>query len=184
MAVYHIGQIVSLVFMSFALGMDAFSVSLGMGMQQLRLKRIAFIGLVVGIFHMIMPFLGIIVGKAISVQIGQLTTLIAGMLLIAIGSQMVFTAFNHEVKKIVKPAGIGLLFFSISVSMDSFSVGLSLGMSGVKTVIALLLFGAVSMVLTWIGLIVGKKVHGLIGVYGEILGGSILCGFGLNLVFG
>ncbi|MEN1967665.1 manganese efflux pump MntP family protein [Lentibacillus sp. N15] len=184
MSGYHIGEIVSLLFMSVALGMDAFSVSLGMGMQQLRLKRIALIGLVIGLFHIMMPFSGIIVGRAISTQIGQLTTLIAGMLLIAIGSQMVFSAFNHEVKKIVKPAGIGLLFFSLSVSMDSFSVGLSLGMSGVKTAIALFLFGAVSMLLTWIGLILGKKVHGLLGVYGEILGGSILCGFGLNMIFG
>ncbi|WP_106496045.1 manganese efflux pump MntP [Lentibacillus sp. Marseille-P4043] len=180
----ELGAIVSLVFMAFALGMDAFSVSLGMGMQLLRLKRIAFIGFVIGLFHIIMPFIGIILGKVISGQIGQLTTLIAGMLLIAIGAQMIFSAFNHEVKKIVKPAGIGLLLFAISVSMDSFSVGLSLGMSGVKTAVALLLFGAVSMILTWFGMLLGKKVHGLLGAYSEILGGSILCGFGLNMLFG
>ncbi|GGB56219.1 putative manganese efflux pump MntP [Lentibacillus populi] len=184
MSAHQLGEIVSLVFMAFALGMDAFSVSLGMGMQSLRLKRIAFIGMVIGLFHIIMPFMGIMVGKAISVKIGELTTLVAGTLLFAIGAQMLFSAFNHEIKKVVKPAGIGLLFFAISVSVDSFSVGLSLGMSGVKIAIALLLFGAVSTVLTWIGMLLGKKVHGFLGVYSEILGGSILCGFGLYMLFG
>lgn len=184
MSAHDAGGIISMLFMSFALGMDAFSVSLGLGMQQIRLKRIALIGFVVGIFHIIMPFVGIIVGKLISTQIGQLTTFLAGMLLIAIGSQMVFSAFNHEVRKIVKPAGIGLIVFAVGVSMDGFSVGLSLGMSGVQFIVALFMFGTISMFLTWTGLILGRKVRGLLGVYGEIMGGSILCGFGLHMLFG
>lgn len=179
----HVGEIVSLLFMAFALGMDAFSVSLGMGMQLIRLKRIAFIGIVIGIFHIIMPFIGIMLGKAISGQIGDITIFIGSLLLIAIGAQMFFSSFNHEAKKIIQPTGFGLILFAISVSLDSFSVGLSLGMSGVKTFIALLLFGGTSMVLTWAGMIAGKKVHGLLGVYSEMLGGSILCVFGLLLLF-
>ncbi|MFB4169825.1 manganese efflux pump MntP family protein [Virgibacillus sp. JSM 102003] len=184
MSVYQIGEVVSLLFMALALGMDAFSVSLGMGMQKIRLKRIALIGIIIGLFHIIMPFIGIMLGQAISTQIGQFTTLAGGLLLVGIGAQMVFSAFNHDTKKIVQPVGIGLLFFAISVSLDSFSVGLSLGMSEVKTMIALMLFGVVSTVLTWAGMILGKKVHGLLGVYSEILGGSILCSFGLNILFG
>ncbi|ASN04059.1 manganese efflux pump MntP [Virgibacillus necropolis] len=179
----HVGEFVSLVFMAFALGMDAFSVSLGMGMQLIRLKRIAYIGIVIGVFHMIMPFIGIMLGKAISGQIGDVTVFIGSLLLIVIGTQMFFSAFNHEAKKIIQPTGIGLILFAISVSLDSFSVGLSLGMSGVKTFIALLLFGGASMVLTWAGMILGKKVHGFLGVYSEMLGGAILCVFGLLLLF-
>lgn len=184
MSVYHIGEIVSLVFMAAALGMDAFSVSLGMGMQEIRLKRIALVGLVIGIAHIIMPFFGIILGQAISTQIGEYATLTGGLLLVGIGAQMVFSAFNHGTIKFVQPVGIGLIFFALSVSLDSFSVGLSLGMSEVKAVIALLLFGAASTIMTWAGMILGKKVHGLLGVYSEILGGSIMCGFGLNILFG
>ncbi|ASK62074.1 hypothetical protein CFK37_07815 [Virgibacillus phasianinus] len=179
----HLGELVSLIFMAFALGMDAFSVSLGMGMQRIRLKRIAYIGIVIGIFHIIMPFIGIVLGKAISGQIGDVTVFIGSLLLFAIGAQMFFSAFNHEAKKFIQPTGIGLILFAFSVSLDSFSVGLSLGMSGVKTFIALLLFGGASMVLTWIGMIAGKKVHGILGVYSEMLGGSILCAFGLLLLF-
>ena len=184
MTEYHIGEIVSLIFMAAALGMDAFSVSLGIGMQRLRLKRIALIGLIIGLFHIGMPFIGIVLGKAISVQIGHYTTLAGGLLMVGIGAQMFFSAFNHEIKKIVQPVGVGLLILAFTVSIDSFSVGLSLGISGVKTAITLLMFGAVSMMLTWCGMLLGRKVRGLVGAYSEFLGGSILCAFGLKILFG
>lgn len=183
MGIIYFGDIVSLIFMAIALGMDAFSVSLGAGMQQLRLKRIALIGLVFGLFHFILPLLGILVGQFISVQIGQWAALAGGLLLIAIGVQMILTAFNHAFKKVIEPFGFGLLLLSLSVSIDGFSIGLGLGMSGVKVIIALVLFGCVSTLMTWAGFLLGRKVRGLLGVYSEMLGGSILCTFGLVVIF-
>ncbi|MUV37402.1 putative manganese efflux pump MntP [Lentibacillus sp. JNUCC-1] len=68
----------SLLFMALALGMDAFSVSLGMGMQRLRLKRIALISLTVGAFHVMMPAAGIAAGHVLSGQIDQIAALAGG----------------------------------------------------------------------------------------------------------
>ncbi len=180
----YIGEFTALLFLSLALGLDAFSVSLGLGMQRLRLKRIALIGIVVGQFHVIMPFIGIILGRIISEQIGHLTTLAGGLLLIGIGAQIMFSAFNHQAKKIIQPIGGGLILLAFGLSIDSFSVGLSLGISGVKTIVALLLFGIISSILCWVGLLLGRKVRGFLGVYSELLGGSILIGFGFQLLFG
>lgn len=176
-------EIVSLLFMAFAIGMDAFSVSLGLGMQQLRLKRIAFIGLFFGLFHTILPLVGIFFGKLISTKIGYITTLAGGLLLVGIGAHMIFSAFNHEMKKSIQPFGVGLFLLALGVSIDSFSVGLGLGLSGAKIVLTLILFGGVNAFLTWTGLLLGRKVHGLLGIYSEILGGSILCTFGLYIIF-
>ncbi|HEX6594799.1 MAG TPA: manganese efflux pump [Bacillota bacterium] len=175
---------IPLVFMAFALGMDAFSVGLGLGMQLIRIKRIAFIGMVIGLFHVIMPFLGMMIGKVISTQIGDLTKLAGGLLIIGIGAQMMFSSFNRQAKKWIDPIGIGLFLLALTVSMDSFSVGLSLGLFNAQTVIVLMLFGFMSMSLTWFGLLLGKKTYNLLGVYSEMLGGSILCGFGLFIMFG
>ncbi|MGQ0453785.1 hypothetical protein ACT4UM_16115, partial [Bacillus sp. SS-TM] len=50
-------QLIPLIIMAFALGMDAFSVSLGMGMMPLKLRQILYIGMTIGIFHIIMPFI-------------------------------------------------------------------------------------------------------------------------------
>ncbi|API91832.1 MULTISPECIES: manganese efflux pump [unclassified Virgibacillus] len=180
----YIGEVTALLFLAFALGLDAFSVGLGLGMQRLRLKRIALIGMVVGLFHIIMPFLGILFGTMISKQIGSLTTLAGGLLLVGIGAQMFFSAFNYRVKKMIQPIGVGLYLLALSLSVDSFSVGLSLGISGVKTAIALMLFGLVSACLSWMGMLIGRKVEGFLGTYSELLGGSILIAFGLHVLFG
>lgn len=184
MTEYYIAEILSLLFMAFALGMDAFSVSLGMGMQRLRLKRIAIIGIAIGMFHIMMPFFGILLGQAISGKIGDFTNIAGGFLLIGIGIQMMINAFIKEESKMMQPIGFGLLIIAFTVSLDSFSVGLSLGMSGVKTAVALFLFGAMSTFLTWVGLLLGRKVHHFLGIYSELLGGSILCGFGLKILIG
>lgn len=56
-------QLIPLIIMAFALGMDAFSVSLGMGMIPLKLRQILYIGMTIGIFHIIMPFIGMVLGR-------------------------------------------------------------------------------------------------------------------------
>ena len=53
-------QLIPLIIMAFALGMDAFSVSLGMGMMALKIRQILYIGVTIGIFHIIMPFIGMV----------------------------------------------------------------------------------------------------------------------------
>lgn len=184
MNVHMMGEIISLILMAIALGLDAFSVSLGIGMQWLRLKRIAIIGIVFGLFHILLPLIGIVIGKVLSSQIGEFTAFIGGLLLIAIGAQMFFDAFNSGKKKAIQPIGFGLILLALSISIDSFSVGLGLGLSGVKTALAIILFGAMSMVLTWTGLLLGRKVTGFLGAYSELLGGSILITFGLKILFG
>lgn len=180
----HVGEIISLCFMAIALSMDAFSISLGMGMQAFRLKRIAVIGIVFGLFHIMMPFLGIMLGKVIFSQLGHFAILASGLLLIGIGLQMILSAFNYYFIKVMQPVGIGLFILAFTVSLDSFTVGLSLGMSGVKTTIVLFVFGFFSTCLTWLGMMLGRKVRGVLGAYSEILGGSILMAFGLYILFG
>ncbi|WP_407269291.1 manganese efflux pump MntP family protein [Radiobacillus sp. PE A8.2] len=178
------GEILSLTLMSIALGLDAFSVGLAMGMQQLRLKRIFIVGLSVGIFHIAMPFIGIVLGQFISSQLEGFAVLGGGLLLFGLGAHMVFNSFHFSEEPSFSPVGIGLFLFSLSVSLDSFPVGISLGMSGGKTFVALLFFGIASTLLTWTGLLLGKRARGLLGVYSELLGGVILCVFGLRIIFG
>ncbi|MFB1051524.1 manganese efflux pump MntP family protein [Paraliobacillus sp. JSM ZJ581] len=180
----ELNETISLLIMGIALGMDAFSMGLGMGLQLLRLKRIFFIGIVVGIFHVVMPFIGMLVGRLITIQLEDVAILFAGLLLFGLGVHMILQTFQSERKQLMKPIGIGLFLFSFSVSIDSFSVGLSLGMSGMRIILTIILFGLSSMILSWVGLLLGKKARGLLGVYSEWLGGSILCGFGLHFIFG
>ncbi|HZG71113.1 MAG TPA: manganese efflux pump, partial [Chondromyces sp.] len=62
-------------------------------------------------------------------------------------------------------------------------VGLTLGIYGAHTIVALCCFGVAAAVLTWSGLLVGKKAQGLLGNYSEMLGGGILLAFGIKLLW-
>jgi putative Mn2+ efflux pump MntP len=79
------GEWMTLWFMSFALGMDAFSIGLGMGMLSLRINQILKIGITIGLFHMLMPLGGLTIGKEISVHFGSIAAMIGGILLVILG---------------------------------------------------------------------------------------------------
>ncbi|MCM3764041.1 manganese efflux pump MntP family protein [Neobacillus niacini] len=177
-----VGEIVTLILMAAALGMDAFSVGLGMGMYKLRLRKIFEIGITIGLFHVMMPLAGITAGRFLSEKFGALATFIGGLLLVVLGLQMIWASLKKDDEKVITPVGFGLLLFALSVSLDSFSVGLTLGIYGAKTVLVLLCFGIMATVQTWAGLLLGRKVRGWIGSYSEALGGAILLGFGVKLI--
>ncbi|WP_307330669.1 manganese efflux pump MntP [Evansella vedderi] len=171
--------------MAFALSMDAFSLSIGMGLVGLRYKHIAKIGMTVGGFHVLMPLIGILLGRLLSQYIGFLAFILGGVVLIFIGVQMILSTFNYNEERsaVLSPTGWGLFLFSLSVSIDSFSAGLSLGMLGAKTWITLVSFGWMSALLTIVGLILGRKMGNWIGGYSEWLGGAILVAFGVKIIF-
>lgn len=177
-----LGELFTLFLMAFALGMDAFSVGLGMGMFKLRLRQIIKIGLTIGAFHVVMPLMGMIAGRFLSENFGEIAGYIGGGLLIILGIQMIWTGFKEEEAYRITPVGFGLIIFAISVSLDSFSVGLSLGIYQAKTLIVLLCFGISATVLTWLGLLISRKAQSWLGKYGEVLGGGILFFFGINLL--
>jgi manganese efflux pump family protein len=177
-----IGELVTLMLMAFALGMDAFSIGIGMGMFQLRLRQILYIGIVVGIFHVWMPLLGMMTGKFLSNTFGTFATYAGGILLIVLGIQMFLSSFKEEETTLVSPVGFGLVLFALSVSLDSFSVGLSLGIFGARTFAAVACFGFAATALTWAGLLIGRRFQGVLGTYSEALGGSILFLFGIKLL--
>ncbi|HET7577920.1 MAG TPA: manganese efflux pump MntP family protein [Bacillales bacterium] len=175
-------ELITLFVMAFALGMDAFSVGLGMGMLRLRLKRIFRIGLVIGLFHVLMPLFGMLIGDYLSEHFGKMAAMVGGILLLLLGAQMIYSSLFGSEETLVAPVGFGLFLFALSVSLDSFSVGLSLGIYGARMLATVMMFGAVSMVLTWTGLLMGRKFQNWLGTYSEILGGCILFVFGLKLL--
>ena len=182
-ATYVIGELIALGTMAVALSMDAFSVGLGMGMYRLRLKHITLIGVTIGFFHMMMPLFGMVIGKLLSVHFGKAATIVGGLLLLFLGIEMIRSSFHSKRdRQQIAPFGVGLFFFSLSVSLDSFSVGLSLGIFGARVVVTLILFGIASTVLTWLGLLLGRKFRSLLGNYSEAFGGCILFAFGLKLL--
>ncbi|MGM9926989.1 MAG: manganese efflux pump MntP family protein [Bacillus sp. (in: firmicutes)] len=178
-----IGEFITLLLMAFALGMDSFSVGLGMGMFNLRLRQVVLIAATVGLFHIIMPLIGMLIGRFISEQFGELASHAGGLLLVILGIGMFIAGLKGDGEPFIVPVGIGLIVFAVSVSLDSLSVGLTLGIYGAGILVTIILFGMMAMLLTLSGLLLGRKIQGLLGVYSQVFGGSVLVAFGVKLLF-
>lgn len=181
---YQLGEFLTLFFMAFALGMDAFSMSIGIGMQGMRLRLIAKISLINGLFHMMMPLFGIVIGRYLSHFLGSLAVTMGGILLVGFGIHMIYSSFfkSDATTSWVSTTLLGICLFSIGVSIDAFSVGLSLGFFVINTWLTIIVFGLAGLGLTAAGLLLGRKVGGWVGEYSEAIGGIILLVFGIKIL--
>ncbi|MHA6532668.1 manganese efflux pump MntP [Paenibacillus sp. BAC0078] len=182
------GQLVTVAIMAIALGMDAFSLGVGIGMKGIRLLHVLQLSLLVAFFHVLMPLLGLFTGSYVGHLLGQVTAYVAGGLLVLLGGHMVFNSFrdneSYSYRHFMDHRSFwGMLLIALSVSIDSFSVGVSLGMFVNSIVLTVLAFGATGGLMSITGLLLGRRVSRGLGVYGEALGGAILLAFGLLFIF-
>lgn len=177
------GQFFTLFFMAFALGLDAFSLGLGIGMKGIRLRDILKISVVIALFHIFMPLIGFFMGNYFSTLLGGIASTAGGILLVLLGIHMIYSAMHGDsVKSFDYRSFWGLIFFALLVSVDSFSVGVSLGMFASDLLLAVLLFGAFGGGMSIIGLYLGRRIGRWAGGYGEAFGGAILLVFGLKFL--
>jgi putative Mn2+ efflux pump MntP len=178
------GQWVTLLILALALGMDAFSLGIGIGMRGIRLLEMIKISAVTGFFHVMMPLTGLFMGRFVGSLLGDVAVLIGGVLLVLLGLHMIYSSFQNEEKtSFERGTLLGICLFAFSVSMDSFSVGISLGLFASDVILAVLLFGLFGGTMSILGLLLGSKVASRLGEYGEALGGVILLGFGLKFLW-
>ncbi|WP_138495788.1 manganese efflux pump MntP family protein [Paenibacillus pinistramenti] len=183
-ATAQLGQIVTIIVMAVALGMDAFSLSVGIGMKGVRRLDMARISGLIGVFHIFMPLLGIFTGLYVGHLLGAIAGYVSGGLLALLGGHMVWASFRNDgAKPIDHTKLLRVALFSLSVSVDSFSVGVSLGMFHSNLLFTVLTFGLFGGLMSLIGLWLGSRVGRSLGDYGEALGGAILLAFGLMFIF-
>lgn len=177
------GHLITVVVMAVALGMDAFSLGIGIGLRGIRLLDILRISLMIALFHIIMPLVGMVMGHYVGRLLGDVALFLGGSLLILLGAHMIFNSLRKSETQVFNPRTFwGLLFFALSVSVDSMSVGVSLGIFATDLLLTVLLFGLFGGVLSVLGLLLGRKAGHWVGEYGEALGGVILLVFGFRFL--
>jgi len=178
------GQLSTIVIMAIALGLDAFSLGIGLGMRGIRLLHIVYISMVIAIFHILMPLIGMFTGHYVSTILGGVAVAAGGGLLVLLGCHMIYSAMSNGKTPYFNILTVwGLLLFSLSVSIDSFAVGISLGLFSSEIAITCILFGVFGGIMSVMGLLLGRRVGRWMGEYGEAFGGVILLVFGLKFLF-
>lgn len=178
--------------MAIALGTDAFSVAMVVGMRQFSAIQIIQISNIIGVFHIFMPLLGFYGGNflkslivkyfALNTGLNNVFNLIGAGLLMLIGFYMIMennVQDEGEEKRNFELKGWGLIVLAISVSIDSLSTGVSLGMLGFN-VSVVLIFGLVAGTMMALGLYLGSKIGHWFGDNAQIIGGLALIYMGLH----
>lgn len=141
--------------MGIGLSIDAFSLAISLGTTNPNKKDIIKMSLTVGIFHFIMPILGYIIGLYLNTRIGKMNYLTSIIFLIL--AIETYKNRNEEDSSIL--TNINILLIAFSVSIDSLTVGIALGLNNELIYLAATIFSLTSITFTYTGLSLGKKLR-------------------------
>lgn len=191
-------ELLTVLLVAIALGADAFSLALGLGMKNNSLRYILRASCVVGVFHIFMPLGGVLVGNLLGTLLGKVAVWAGGLILIFLGLKMIwegspwrrsYFSFSEAKKELeLQHANTlsswgGLLALGWSVSIDAFGAGIGLGVSVSRLVAFVLILGVVAALMTAIGLFLGRLLGYWIGKWAELAGGLVLVGIGVKMFF-
>lgn len=162
--------------------MDAFSLALIYGTQGITKKHKTLLSLIVGIYHFIMPLIGVAIGTVINKKILVNPNIIVGIILSLIAIEMIISSFKEEDKKFLLTIP-GYLLFGLSVSIDSLTTGIGLSMITQKYIFSSLIFAITSLSFTFFGLNIGDRLNKKYGRISTILGGIVLFVLGILYIF-
>jgi putative Mn2+ efflux pump MntP len=140
-----------------------------------------------GLFQGGMTLLGWLLGSTFVGLIADYDHWVALALLGWVGGRMLFGGLSQKDET---PAGecddpsrgVSLVMLSVATSIDALGVGLSLALLHVDVAAASLLIGLVSLLLSILGLMGGKRLNQSFGRRVELLGGLLLIFIGLRIV--
>ena len=180
-------ELVTALFIAVGLAMDAFAVSLGIGTTgQARDRRSKFrLAFHFGFFQGGMTLLGWVLGSTIAGFIGGVDHWVALVLLAYVGINMIRSGLNPdgECYQSNPSKGKTLMMLCVATSLDAMAVGLSMAMLQTPVLFPSVVIGVVTAGLSAFGLLAGTQLGITFGKRMEILGGLILIGIGLRIVY-
>lgn len=169
-----------------ALAMDAFAVAavVASGLEKLTFRHTFRLSWHFGLFQAAMPIIGWLGGSAVSSFMATFAHWIAAGLLGFIGLRMIWESREtREQKKGYDPTkGWSLVGLSVATSIDALAVGISLGLMGISIWVPAGVIGAVTIVVTCVGISIGRTAGRLLGPWAERLGGAVLVVIGIRII--
>jgi len=174
--------------LAFGMSMDAFAVSIGKGAAFHRpcLREALRTGLIFGVIEAITPLIGWGLGLFASQYIMQWSHWVAFFLLSILGTRMIveglkdkpddvpITATRHSFWILVTKA--------VGTSLDALAIGVGLALLEVNIIQTALFIGMATLLMSTLGIMVGRFIGPLLGKWAEVLGGVVLIGTGLNIL--
>jgi len=168
---------VTVLLIGVGLAMDAFAVSVckGLAAKTPGTKHYLAVGLWFGGFQFIMPVIGYYVGSAFYDAVSSFAYVIAVVLLLMIGLNMIREAVSGDGEDADSDIGIWTMFIlAVATSIDAFAVGISLAMESANILPSAVIIGIVTFVISTAGMKTGAMAGNIVGNKAGLLGGAIL----------
>ncbi len=178
-------SILEILLIAVSLALDAVVVSVGAGALASMNKRGALkIALYFGAFQAAMPLIGYLAGLGFRDYVAAYGHIIGFLLLLAVGLKMLWETFKKEdegaERNIMRTRTLTLL--AVATSIDALVVGITFNFVPVHIPVAVATIGLVTFVLSYIGVLVGKKSRHLLGTKFEAVGAIILIGLACKIL--
>lgn len=171
-----------LIFLGFSAGLSNFGGAVGLGVLPLSTRRrLEILGIFVAM-EVIMPAIGLLVGARVSGAVGSKANLFAGLVLVAIGAYTIFETRKETRNLDIPIHRRAVVLLAIALSLDNLVVGFGLGLLNAPVLVAAGFMGLCSLVLTVIGLELGRRLGKLIGERSELFSGVVLILAGIFVV--
>lgn len=183
--------LVTLFLVALGLSMDAFAVSVTLGLQALEdeKKKVAFkSALFFGGFQGLMPVIGWLLGVNFTEYIERIDHWIAFVLLAFIGGKMVIEAIKDDGEEDLSCPKEGCFttkrftLLAIATSIDALAVGVSFAFLNVNIVWAGIIIAITTGICSFIAVYIGKIFGSLLKKKAEIFGGAVLILIGLKIL--
>lgn len=184
-------SIIEILLIGIGLSMDAFAVSVCKGLKMTKINYLytVIIAFFFGAFQAIMPVIGYFVGNKFQKQINNYDHWIAFGLLILIGGNMIYESVfkkdeeeneDMDQKLDVKE----LIVLAIATSIDALAVGVTFGLmlDDGEVITAVAIIGAITFVLSFIGIVIGNIFGIKYKNKAEVAGGIILILIGVKIL--
>lgn len=171
------------------LSMDAFSVSLANGLNEpcMKKRRMCTISGMYAFFQALMPMTGWVCVHTVVeyfTAFGKFIPWIALVLLSYIGGKMIYESFRpseDEAKCSAVTLSV-LLIQGVATSIDALSVGFTIADYRFSAaLVCSLIIAAVTFVLCFTGLLIGRKAGTKLSGHAEVIGGIILIAIGIEI---
>jgi len=177
---------IEVLLLAIALSMDAFAVSLGIGIKDksfnksLALKSSLFFGLAQGI----MPLFGYFANEGLSYFVQNITPWLSATILIIIGAMMIYEEEENKKNTHQEIMTNRVLFIlAIATSIDAMATGFTLGDIDFNPYIAMIIIGISTFIISFIGVYIGSKGSKTLEDKAEKIGGVILIAIGLKILY-
>jgi putative Mn2+ efflux pump MntP len=169
-----------------ALSLDCFAVALAAGVPGGRdgVRDAARIALAFGTFQALMPVLGWLAGRSVVAYISAYDHWVAFALLAIVGARIVWEGLSGEEEEAPATLDTGtLLVLAVATSIDALAVGISFAFLDTGILLPALLIGVFTFAVSFAGALLGGAAAERWGKVMEILGGLVLIGIGVRILF-